>query len=84
MVDDGDDLEDCVSKAACPRAHQGQHVGEAKQRDDDHLLKSPCKQIFRLQSLQWTEWSSLATFFMKRKIFHQCLFAALCIMKSDY
>ena len=36
---DGNDLEDGVSKAVRPRPHQCQHVGEAKQGDDDHLLK---------------------------------------------
>ena len=41
IVDNGDvdDLEDGVSKAACPRPHQGQHIGEAKQGDDDNLSK---------------------------------------------
>ena len=41
IVDGGDveDLEDGVSKAASPRPHQGQHVGEAEQGDDDHLSK---------------------------------------------
>ena len=75
----GDDLEDGVSKAACPWPHQGQHVGEAKQGNNDHLLKmrfssiSPCKQICRFQSLQWTECSSFVRFFLKEKIFHQSL-----------
>ena len=37
--DDVENLEDSVCKAVRPRPHQCQHVGEAKQGDDNHLSK---------------------------------------------